>query len=92
MTGFIRSVLARPAVIGSLLAVALAGAVVSGDARVVAATCWYPPVEANVRDPFRDPGCPWCPGNRGIEFATRPGQPGTAVAAGRGSFVGTVAG
>lgn len=56
------------------------------------APCWDPPVTAPITDPFRLPACTYCPGNRGIEFAPEPGQPVAAVAAGRVTFVGTVAG
>ena len=59
---------------------------------VVAAVCWPPPVVADVADPFRLPACVWCPGNRGIEYATDPGTPVRAVAAGTVSFAGAVAG
>jgi murein DD-endopeptidase MepM/ murein hydrolase activator NlpD len=59
---------------------------------VVAAPCWQPPVSAPVADPFRAPACPWCPGNRGIEYRTRPGTQVRAVAAGRVTFAGSVAG
>ncbi|HSJ91412.1 MAG TPA: M23 family metallopeptidase [Ilumatobacter sp.] len=69
--------------------VVLAVAVPSGG---VAATCWWPPVVAPVSDPFRPPACPWCPGNRGIEYDTRPGQGVTAVEGGRVSYAGTIAG
>ena len=40
------------------------------------APCWRPPVAAPVVDPFRQPACRWCPGNRGIEYATSPGDRG----------------
>lgn len=59
---------------------------------VSAATCWAPPVAAPVTDPFRLPPCRWCAGNRGIEYATTPGEPVRAVESGRVSFAGTVAG
>ena len=57
-----------------------------------AASCWRPPVEAPVVDPFREPACPWCPGNRGFEYGTGAGAVVRAVAAGRVSFSGDVAG
>jgi murein DD-endopeptidase MepM/ murein hydrolase activator NlpD len=57
-----------------------------------AATCWQPPVEAPVTDPFRAPTCPYCAGNRGIEYGTPAGSPVRAVAAGRVTFAGAVAG
>ncbi len=59
---------------------------------VHAAPCWPPPVSAPVADPFRGPACAWCPGNRGIEFATRPGAVVRAVATGRVTFAGSVTG
>src|SRR3954452_13695929 len=55
-------------------------------------TCWLPPVSAPVVDPFREPMCRWCPGNRGIEYATHAGDAVTAVSAGRVTFSGAVAG
>lgn len=58
----------------------------------LAAPCWRPPVDAPVVDPFREPACRWCPGNRGIEYGTRPGAPVRAVAAGTVDFAGVVAG
>ena len=38
--------------------------------RAVAAECWRPPVPAPVVDPFREPACRWCRGNRGIDYGT----------------------
>jgi murein DD-endopeptidase MepM/ murein hydrolase activator NlpD len=61
-------------------------------APAAATTCWAPPVDASVSDPYREPACPWCPGNRGIEYATRRGDPVRAVAAGIVRFSGEVAG
>lgn len=56
------------------------------------ASCWSPPVTAPVSDPFREPPCRWCAGNRGLEYATRRGQVVTAVGTGRVTFAGSVAG
>lgn len=58
----------------------------------VAGVCWLPPVDAPVADSFRPPACAWCPGNRGIEYATPPGVAVRAAATGRVTFAGTVAG
>lgn len=58
----------------------------------VQAACLRPPVEAPVVDGFRDPACPWCPGNRGLEYAVAPGRPVHAAAAGTVTFSGSVAG
>jgi murein DD-endopeptidase MepM/ murein hydrolase activator NlpD len=54
--------------------------------------CWNPPVVAAIAEPFRAPACTWCAGNRGIEYATEPGDAVHAVAAGQVSFAGEVAG
>jgi murein DD-endopeptidase MepM/ murein hydrolase activator NlpD len=66
------------------------GAVPAQVAR--AASCWSPPVEAEVTDPYREPACTWCAGNRGIEYGTAAGTPVRAVASGEVTFSGTVAG
>lgn len=77
----------------AITAVAVSVGVVIGCSTTALATpCWSPPVSAPVADPFREPVCRWCPGNRGIEYRTRPGQLVVAVATGRVTFVGTVAG
>jgi murein DD-endopeptidase MepM/ murein hydrolase activator NlpD len=73
-----------------LIGIVIAG--LAGASPVAAAPCWPPPVEAAVVDPFRAPACRWCPGNRGVEYATLPGTAVRAVAAGRVTFVGDVAG
>ena len=56
------------------------------------AGCLVPPVSAPVVDPFRDPWCPWCPGNRGLEYGVAPGTPVRAAAGGAVTFNGAVAG
>jgi murein DD-endopeptidase MepM/ murein hydrolase activator NlpD len=58
------------------------------DGAVVAAPCWPPPVVAPVTDPFREPDCRWCPGNRGIEYGTAAGVVIRAIAAGTVTFAG----
>jgi murein DD-endopeptidase MepM/ murein hydrolase activator NlpD len=63
-----------------------------GQSTAEASACWRPPVSAPVADPFREPLCRWCPGNRGIEYAASAGDRITAVAAGEVTFSGTVAG
>lgn len=79
----------RPSVVVASVLAAL-GALGSGTAD--AAECWRPPVEAAVSDPFRPPACRWCPGNRGIDYASEPGVPVRAVRAGTVTFAGSVAG
>lgn len=54
--------------------------------------CLLPPVTAPVSDPFRDPGCPWCPGNRGLQYDVPSGTAVRAAAAGTVTFSGSVAG
>ncbi len=56
-----------------------------------AAACWREPVVGEVIDPFRLPACPWCSGNRGLEYRTRRGSPARAVATGTVAFSGVVA-
>ncbi|MBT3246948.1 MAG: M23 family metallopeptidase [Actinobacteria bacterium] len=50
------------------------------------------PVEGPVVDGFRPPAEPWLPGNRGLEYATFPGEAVTAAADGMVIFAGQVAG
>lgn len=57
-----------------------------------AGSCWRPPTAAPVLDPYREPACRWCPGNRGIEYDTDPGSPVRAVTTGTVTFAGSVAG
>jgi murein DD-endopeptidase MepM/ murein hydrolase activator NlpD len=54
--------------------------------------CLLPPVSGSIVDPFRPPGCPYCPGNRGIEYSTQPGAAVVASSAGTVTFAGPVAG
>lgn len=58
----------------------------------IAGPCWSPPVVARVVDPFREPTCRWCPGNRGLEYGTVAGVAVNAVSTGRVTFAGSVAG
>src|SRR5688500_5962699 len=61
-------------------------------AAVAALPCFLPPVAAPVVDPFRAPDCPYCAGNRGLEYATHHGQPVLAADDGVVTFSGLVAG
>jgi murein DD-endopeptidase MepM/ murein hydrolase activator NlpD len=65
---------------------------VARSSPVDAAPCWSPPLDGVVIDPFREPPCTWCAGNRGLEFvADRRGATVRAVASGRVEFAGVVA-
>ena len=74
----------------TLILATLVGSAVLHSA--VNAQCWPPPVEGTVTDPFRPPPCPWCAGNRGIEYRTAHTAEVWSVAAGSVSFSGSVAG
>lgn len=79
-----------------LLAVVSVAAASPAAPRAVAETAspvtYRPPVDAPVVDRFRPPPAPWAAGNRGIDYATEPGTPVVAAAAGEVVFAGTVAG
>src|SRR4051812_49656819 len=53
---------------------------------------YIPPVDAPVSEPFHVEGGHYGPGNRGIEYATSPGDAIVAAADGTVVFSGTVAG
>ena len=57
-----------------------------------ASITYQPPVDAPVTDQFRPPSTPFGPGNRGIDYATIPGQPVVAAAPGTVTFAGPVGG
>ena len=54
------------------------------------AAAYRPPVDAPIVDRFRPPSSPYGPGNRGVDYATRPGQVVVAAAAGEVVFAGLV--
>lgn len=60
--------------------------------QAAAAPCWAPPVEGRVIDEFRQPSCPFCAGNRGIEYRVRADAAVSAVASGVVTWAGRVAG
>lgn len=69
------------------------GAPAPAEPRASAAAPRYePPVQAPVSDPFRPPLHRFGPGNRGLEYATRPGEPVRAIGDGRVAFAGQVGG
>src|SRR5262245_16687696 len=61
-------------------------------ASLLLSSCLLPPVSAPVSDPFREPACPWCAGNRGLTYDVPAGTPVQAAAAGVVTFSGSVAG
>ena len=81
--------------------VAVVVALITGSGRAAAAigdddragptaVTYLPPVDAPVVDRFRPPTTPYGPGNRGIDYATAPGQPVSAAAPGEVVFAGRV--
>lgn len=78
------------AVVIAIATPGVAGGAVTAQHAIRPETCWPPPVVAPIRDGFRAPACRWCPGNRGIDYATRAGQPVSAVAPGDVTFAGAV--
>ncbi|MYI20739.1 MAG: M23 family metallopeptidase [Acidimicrobiia bacterium] len=80
----IAAALALPAAAGS------AGAQAVPPPGAVPVVFYAPPVEGVVVDPFRPPAHPGAPGNRGLEYATRPGSAVRAAAAGIVTFAGRV--
>ena len=79
-----------------MLAAVCASVLIGGTAPAAAQTAPAPtyiwPVEGTVVDPFRPPAHAYGPGNRGLEFATRPGAPFWAAGDGVVSFAGPVGG
>lgn len=56
------------------------------------AVSYRPPVPGPVIDPYRPPDNPYGSGNRGIDYATTPGEPVAAPASGEVTFAGAVGG
>jgi len=60
---------------------------------VVRVTCYVPPVDAPIVEPFVAAPCPYCAGgHRGVEYDVAPGTPVRAAAPGAVTFDGTVVG
>ncbi len=55
-------------------------------------SCYQPPVNSSIVDPFRSPACTYCPGNRGLEYQPAAGTRVVAAATGVVGFSGVVAG
>jgi len=78
-----------------VIAAALFALVLLQSESITAGPCWAPPVDARtavVIDPFREPPCPWCAGNRGIEYEVERSTVVRAAATGRVTFSGAVVG
>ena len=78
------------AVLATLVALAASAPATAGAAPAAPVT-YRPPVDAPIVDAFRPPPENWNSGNRGLEYATEPGTPVTASAAGEVVFAGPVA-
>jgi murein DD-endopeptidase MepM/ murein hydrolase activator NlpD len=77
--------------VSSLIAFTLVVVLFAPDT-AAAAPCWVPPVSGVVSDPFREPSCPYCAGNRGIEYRVGSSAMVRAVGSGIVSWAGTIAG
>lgn len=75
-----------------LFVVVFASWALSPIAAAEASPCWRPPVVGEVVDPFRQPACTWCAGNRGIEYRVGADSSVRAAATGVVTFSGSVAG
>lgn len=75
-----------------IVASVLAAALLTPSDAALAMPCWQPPVVGRVIEPFRAPACPYCAGNRGLDYRVGPNTSVRAVAAGVVSWAGTVAG
>jgi hypothetical protein len=73
--------------VGALLVSLVA---VCGAPRAGAEGAWSPPVEGAIIDPFRPPATPYGPGNRGVDYATSPGEEVRAASGGEVVFAGRV--
>ena len=99
--GVVAGTLVACAVLGVLLVRAADASTDSGvrDATVASGVyappargTYTPPVAAAVRDPFRMDHGLYGPGNRGLEYASGPGQPVRTIGSGVVVFAGAVAG
>lgn len=91
MPQFVRTVTATVAVIVTCFVVGAATATPVAAAPTVPVR-YRPPVDAPVVDRFRPPTRPGQAGNVGIDYATEPGTPVRAAAAGTVAFAGQVGG
>lgn len=87
--GLCSILLAAPPIAAGADRVPAAGGAATSDP---AESGWVPPVDAPIADPFRPPRSRYGAGNRGIEYGVEGGEPVVAVAGGRVTFVGAIAG
>ncbi|HWH35013.1 MAG TPA: M23 family metallopeptidase, partial [Acidimicrobiales bacterium] len=73
-----------------VVACALVATAVPAGAQVATPVTYRPPVDGPVIDGYRPPPSPYAPGNRGIDYATEPGQPVAAAAEGEVVFAGRI--
>ncbi len=78
-------------VLAILVALAASAPASAGTAAPATPVTYRPPVDAPIVDAFRAPPANWNAGNRGLEYATEPGTPVAASAAGEVVFAGPVA-
>ncbi|HUP74580.1 MAG TPA: M23 family metallopeptidase [Acidimicrobiales bacterium] len=78
----------RRAVVAAVLTITLCAATSPAAAQPPR---FVPPVDAPISDSYRPPATSYGPGNRGIEYATRPGTAVGASAAGFVAFAGIIA-
>lgn len=90
----IRSALAAVVVLFTMTGAVLGTGTAPAAARPedAAGRRYRPPVDGAVVDPFRPPEQDWLPGNRGIDYATIPGQSISAIGPGLVAFAGQVGG
>lgn len=82
--------LAAAVAASALIAAAGPAGPAAAEAPPAAPVTYRPPVDAPLADGFRPPANPYGAGNRGIDYATEPGQPVVAAAPGQVVFAGRV--
>lgn len=80
------------AIFATFLASLLTAAPAAAEPTAAEPVAYRAPVPGPIVDPYRPPSTPYGPGNRGIDYATTPGEPVTAPADGVVTFAGAVGG
>lgn len=82
--------------LAAVLALALAAPLLftpaAAEPTSVVPVVYQPPVAGPIIDPYRPPSSPYGPGNRGVDYATTPGEVVGAAADGVVTFAGAVGG